>query len=95
MNSNMAKGLCWSDSEWSSVGKRINSDTRGKIVFVCTTWLRNFIEQFLCKKLNTFCKHWLLQLNPNKVKNGDVKVDSKKKRVVLNLDGVIGNLVYG
>jgi hypothetical protein len=40
-----------------------------------------------------FCKLWLLQENLNKVKNGDVKVNSINGSL-LNFDGVMGNFWY-
>ncbi|XP_045811718.1 E3 ubiquitin-protein ligase ATL6-like [Trifolium pratense] len=36
MNNNMVKGLCWSDNEGSSVGKRINSDAKVEKWVLCT-----------------------------------------------------------
>jgi hypothetical protein len=35
MNNNMVKGLCWSDSEESSEGKKINNDAKVEKWVLC------------------------------------------------------------
>jgi hypothetical protein len=54
------------------------------------------VEEFhrtVCMQYDLQENLWLLQENLNKVKNGDVKVDSINGSL-LNFDGVMGNFWY-